>query len=239
VSRAHWVVFPSADPVKGTAAVERWSRQGYKVCVAVDQGKPPILCDMPVVLDRPWEGYYRHINELVRTVFEHDLQAELVTCIGDDMDPDTFKKSYEIALMYWDRFPKGGGVWQACGDPQGPDRYGVPAAARICGSPTFDRLWTAKAHGGRGPFWPEYRSYYGDEDLWNVAKLCGALHLEPTVSFWHHHWSFQAPPRNRPARYNLVNSSQHWPQDRDLFQSRKENGFPGWELLEKEDVIKA
>jgi hypothetical protein len=219
-----WVVFPSATTIKADAAVDAWSARGYRTLIYQDIGA--FACRADIVRFGRFPGYYRIINELVEAALCEG--ADVVTCAGDDMLPDPDFTAEEIGTAYLKQFPNGEGVLQACGDPQGPDDRGVAAAARICGSPTFGREWIMRSYKGNGPFYTGYHSYYGDEDLWNVAQAHQALWLAPQFIFKHLHWSFGHMER---TPYQKRNSDQHWFSDAELFCNRKAMGFPGSELI--------
>lgn len=214
-----WVCFPSAKIDRCEEALKNWHAKGYKSCVFIDRGAPKPKADY--VMEGDFPGYYRVIGELCDEAFIRG--ADVVTCIGDDMTPDPYATARDIAEEYLQKYPDGEGVMQACGDMQGFDAAGVQAAARICGSPTFGKSWITRAYGGNGPFWTGYHSYYGDEDIWNVAKNAGLLWLEPRFTFLHQHWSFGWMEQ---TGYQKRNSDQHWHADRTLFYERKEAGFP-------------
>lgn len=219
----HFVVYPSANVERSQTCAEEWYKSGYSVHVMLDKGMygaSPWCYYVNSEHDK-FPGYYRSINVIVKQAFERG--ADLVTCIGDDMNPPT-QGAEEVARAYFDRFPDGFGVMQGCGDPQGAEE-GVPAAARICGSPTFGRGWMERGYGGRGPFCEEYRSFYADEDLWNVAEKCGVLHLEPRITIFHNHWSWG---HMKKQEYH-TKAQNNWDADRLTFFKRKAAGFPGWE----------
>lgn len=229
----HYVCFPSAKIERGIECVNAWVARGYIPIVMLDKIPADdewpkfdggILMTSP---ETPFPGYYKVINNICCMAFQHG--ADLVTCIGDDMSPDPNKSAQEIADEYFIRFPDGFGVMQACGDPQGRDVFGTPAAARICGSPTFDRKWFRRAYGGRGPFCTDYRSFYSDEDLWNVAGLCGNLYLNPRLTIFHNHWSFGGMKRETYHERAELN----WSHDKMIFAHRRAEGFQGWEPLDE------
>lgn len=221
----HWVLFPSADPRRGLRCADQWLAKGYEVLVGLDGDKlcaereegPKLIC-MPA----PFPGYYRVINGLAKTAFDHG--ADLVTAIGDDMDPPS-QGAQAIAELYFGRFKDGFGVLQGCGDRQGDVIVGTANSERICGSPTFGRGWHERGYAGRGPFWEEYRTFYGDEDLWNVAKLCGVLWLEKSITIFHRHWSFG----HAPKMWYQERNQENWQGDCYTFERRKREGFPGWQ----------
>lgn len=221
----HFVVYPSAKPEIAIVCAEKWTKAGYSVHVMLDKGvlgASPWCYFVNCQQDR-FPGYYRVINELVAQAFKRG--ADLVTCIGDDMLPPHEAHAEAVALMYFSKFPDGFGVMQATGDPQGKDDQGVQAAARICGSPTFGRGWFERGYGGKGPFCEEYRSFYSDEDLWNVARKSEVLYLEPRLTIFHNHWSW-----GHMKKQEYHNAAQNnWGLDKLTFERRQKEGFPGWE----------
>lgn len=215
-----WAVYPSADPLKGEAASIRWRDRGFKTLVYQDAGAAKV--DADCVLSGRFPGYYRLANYLAFHAF-HVLKADLVVFVADDLDPDPYMRVGDFAGAYFEKFPDGFGVLQGTGDTQGIDASGKPAAARICGSPAFGRAWAERAYGGRGPFWNGYHSYYGDEDLYNVSLRLGVLWQEPSITIYHRHWSWRHQPQ---ADYQRRNSENYWIQDKALFFSRQQAGFP-------------
>jgi hypothetical protein len=220
----HFVVYPSADLATGVECGARWRAKGYEVLIGIDQGAETsgLECRgaMLVALPRPFQGYYRVINRLVSVAFQLG-KADVVTCIGDDMDPPE-QGAHEHAERYFSVYRDGEGVMQCTGDPQGVDDSGLPAAARICGSPTFGKGWNSCAHKSRGPFWSGYTSFFADEDLLNVSRKLWLLYQEPELSIFHRHWSWghrACAPHNERAQLN-------WEADKALFEERKQLGFP-------------
>ena len=236
----HFVCFPTADPKRGVECAWKWMEKGYDALIMLDKGvyvsdtlfsgTRPCLWDMHCSSD-VFPGYYSVMNEIVAKAFGQPECADLVTCIGDDMDPPV-QDAQKIADMYFSLFPDGFGVLQATGDIQGTDSTGRPAAARICGSPTFGRGWWSRAYQGRGPFWSEYQSYYGDEDLLNTAQRCRVLHQEPSVMIFHRHFSWG---HQTQTDYQKRNNDLHWHKDRATFYARQIRGFPCSDPLPKQD----
>lgn len=214
-----WVVFPSAVTTRANSAVDAWAGQGYRTLVYQDIGSEP--CNADVVRFGKFPGYYKIINHLVEDALCEG--ADVITCAGDDMLPDTVSTAQTIGEFYLKIFPQGDGVLQACGDPQGLDDNGVQAAARICGSPTFGRDWITRSYEGEGPFCSGYHSFYGDEDLKEVAERLGKLYMAPQFTFMHKHWSWGHMSRQH---YQERNSELHWELDAALFSERKSFGFP-------------
>lgn len=231
----HFVVYPSALPVRGEACAKRWIEKGYEVLVQYDapSGYPEALAisvnrETPNILwkPKPFPGYYKSINAIVVQAF--DLGADLVTCIGDDMDPPAQGAQY-IAEQYFNKFPDGFGVMQPCGDPQG-DLMLVPGyehlgplhnAGRICGSPVFGRAWSVSGY-ATGGFCERHTSFYGDECLWNRAMKLGVLWLDKETTHLHNHWSWG---KSVKQPYHEV-AQRNWLADKESFEKCRSEGFP-------------
>lgn len=221
-----WALFPSADKTTAETCRDRWAKRGYLVGIFCDVTKPAPKADY--VYQSNYEGYWKSCNILTARVMA-SRKAEVVTLIGDDMNPDPVYTAQEIAEVYLERFPDGYGILQACGDPQGQDSSGTPAAARICGSPTFGIGWAERGYGGRGPCPTEYSAHWGDEEMWEVAKREGILWLEPKYTFFHRHWSF-GHQKKTPWQIKNEPASR---KDRRTFLDRKKTGWPGSAPLAK------
>lgn len=219
-----WVVFPSATTSRADSAIDAWSSQGYHTLIYQDIGAKP--CKADIVRFGKFPGYYRIINHLVEAALCEG--ADIVTCAGDDMLPDPKATAQDIGRCYLREFPNGEGVLQACGDPQGMDDKGIPAAARICGSPTFGREWILRSYEGNGPFHSGYHSFYADEELKEVAEGHNLLCMAPQFTFMHMHWSWGHMSRQS---YQERNSSQYWEADAATFSSRKQAGFPNSSMI--------
>lgn len=224
----HAVCFPSATEKRGHDCIERWIAKGYKPVVMFDTPNhfiPDAFYDEPLrpvfiaTPKLPFPGYYKVINSIVTKAF--DSGADLVTCIGDDMDPPEHG-AQEVAKAFFEVYPDGFGVMQPTGDRQGIDKSGAPASARICGSPVFGAKWHERAYGGHGAFCDEYTSFYGDEELHEVAINFGVLFNNPSFSHFHRHWSWGHMERQE---YH-VKAQRNWDNDYNTFLRRKEAGFP-------------
>jgi hypothetical protein len=107
------------------------------------------------------------------------------------------------------------------------DSLGKPSE-RICGSPIFGRGWVTRAYGGQGVLCPEYKNFYADEELLNVAKKLGVLWQDPGTSHEHDHWS-RKPEARPPVTHALTNS--WWDSDKATFERRRDSGWPEHEPL--------
>lgn len=223
----HAVCFPSATVAKAEATARAWASKGYVPVVMLDPGyRMNAGAGSWMVGPARFPGYYRVITGIVSQAFCDG--ADLVTCIGDDMDPPE-QGAECIADMYFANFGRDGfGVLQGTGDMQSVDQSGRQASARVCGSPTFGRAWKALAFQGKGPFGDYgFKSYYGDELLHDVADLLGVLWNEPTIKILHRHWSYGLAKREEYHE----RASQNWQEDQAIYFRLKAEGYPGHEPL--------
>lgn len=215
----HTFVYPSAKHSIGIVCAATWRAAGYELLVGLDTPCADFDHRTDLVpISQPFPGYYRVINSLVAEAFRRG--ADLVTAGGDDQLPPEQGAEY-VSKIYFERYPNGEGVMQACGDPQGELIGGVHNAARICGSPTFGRGWLENGY-ACGPFFDGYRSFYSDEDLLNFAKRRELLWMNFDVTIDHKHWAFGRSPRQE---YHVV-AEKNWNDDKALFEQRKAAGFP-------------
>lgn len=214
-----WVLIPTAQREHVPGVLEQWKNQGYQIGVFVDPGLVKVNKYADIILMCPYPGIWKAWNCLAKAALV--MGADVVVLAGDDMLPDPSLKAVEIGRQYLDRFPYGEGIMQPCGDPQGKDSTGVPAAARICGSPWVGKHRIIWGYGGQGPVNPHYHAFYADEEL----------RLQKTVSVWmrpdlnqkHLHWSWGHMPRQDYHRRN----QEQWNDDKVMFEQRKARGFPG------------
>lgn len=233
-----WVVFPTANPKRAADALARWSARGYRSAVLVNHGYG--TCGHPdeallqvqdlemrpiidlTIFQVPHLGYYASQNHLAKAVLQYGARA--VVCAGDDMDPDLTHSPAEILAECEAKYPRGIWVMQPCGDPAGKDAAGVPAAARICGSPWLSPKYIDGGYQRRGPYPTDYGHYYGDEELWNVAKEQSILWLRPDLAQLHQHWSFRG---EKPLDYQSETTRRFWDKDKETFRQRRAAGWPG------------
>jgi hypothetical protein len=222
-----FVVFPSAYPTRAAAAVEKWKAMGYQAGVYFNTGTQG---DSGAYHEwrGPYEGYWNACNWMAKMLVNGQEQAQIVIFAADDIEPDPKKTCQEISNEFIEHFPDLFGVMQPCGDRQGMDRSGKPAAARICGSPWLGAEWIRRAYQGNGPVDSRFFHFYGDESLYEVAGKQNALWMRPDLMQYHRHWSWGHEPQQA---YQRKNSNDHWLTDKALFELEKSKGFPGSEPL--------
>lgn len=230
-----FVVFPSADDDKAKYAATRWNLRGYRVAVALD-GQPTReriqyfggSVEQFFFL-KQYKGYWAATNHVIKALMgDEKIKADIFVLAADDIDPDPTHTPKDISTSFFNRFPDGFGVMQPCGDPQGIDSSGKPAAARICGSPWLGREWCRRAYGGSGAMSSDYFHFYSDEELFEVATKLGVLSMRPDYQQFHKHWSWG---HGKQTSYQKKNSEGHWEKDKATFMKRKALGFPGSEPL--------
>ena len=135
------------------------------------------------------------------------------------------------------------GVMQPTGDRFGEERNAKDPAMRgayidrVCGSAWVGREFCARINRGRGPLWPEYTHQFVDEELQNIAIKYGVLWQRRDLTHYHDHWGRPKPGetmgdmRNMPEFLKEANTQEHWIKYRNLFETRRNAGFPGSEPL--------
>lgn len=212
-----YVLIPSALKEHTPRIFDLWRSKGYKLGLFVDPGRN---ADCDLLLRGAYPGVWKAWNALAKAALCCDLDVGILA--GDDMEPDPYLTAQEVAGRYLAKFSNGDGILQPCGDLQGMDDSGRPAAARICGSPIMGREWIKRAYLGEGPVDGRYNAFYADEALWHVAGKAGRLYMEPLLSHRHLHWSWGHLPRQP---YHERNQTK-WAQDKHLFEQDLAQGFP-------------
>jgi len=212
-----WFAIPSANFARATKCFAAWKAMGYKTAVLIDKGKPaPGNVDLVLEAD-PWPGYCKSFIRLCQAIGD----ADIIVTGGDDITPDFKKKAEEIAEECFEKYPDGFFVMQPTGDDMGT-RY------KICASPWVGKGWIKRAYQGKGPVWPGYTVFYGDEELKDVSSLRGVLWQRGDLLQFHDHYSRPDGPKKLDYQ---VKNDQYWIQDGILFNSRKAAGFPGHEPI--------
>lgn len=220
-----WYVIPVAEsPEEANPQLLKWRELGYKVLIQVDPGaKKGYEADQ--VHERPYISYPEAVNFLSKVAV--GLDGSVVVTGGTDIDPHPGKTAREIEQEFLKHFPDTFGVMQPTGDPWGMDKNGVPAAARICGSPWMGREFILRINQGKGPFWPEYFHFFCDEEMKEVTEGRKILWQRPDLTHFHNHWSRRRLPRPQ----HLNRARLNWDKAKKLFLARKAAGFPGSEPL--------
>lgn len=216
-----WFVVPTkAAPMN---KLGMWRDRGYKVWTFQDVGDPMATCD--AVTFGVYEGYAKAVNQLVTGVLSMHSGVQWIVTGGDDYSPDMNIDPQKIAQECTEHFKGTFGVMQPTGDRWMVDQNGLCASERVCDCPWMGVDFCRRMYGGIGPLWPEYRHWFVDEELHEVASKLGVLWHRPDIRQFHYHWSRTGKARPEYLR-NL-----NWEQAKDLYFSRKAAGFPGHEPL--------
>ena len=230
-----WLTIPSARPYQeAQACIDKWRAMGYRVAIQRDTGAHPVDCDYLVM--KPWEGYAKACNGLIKDVMEFDADAQWFVLGGDDTDPDPNKRAGEIAkecvehfgnedggILYGDTF----GVMQPTGD-----RYAGGSIDRIAGSPWIGRAFCERVCGGKGPIHEGYTHMFEDEFIQGLATALGVFWQRPDLIHFHNHFmraskDINSPAVQKPIPAHLIeaNSPAHWNRSKALFEKHRASGF--------------
>lgn len=247
-----WLCIPSARPVSEVNPVmESWRRMGYKVALWCDLGKEIPARDL--IISDWYPGYAKAVNQLALAVLRRDPECDWIVTGGDDTYPDPSKQAGEIEFQCGRYFGEQHGTfrmeptfsdwghqhgrfhWSTFGvmQPTG-DRFAGGSIDRIAGSPWIGREFCERMYGGNGPYWPEYKHMFVDEEIMQVALKMGCFWQRPDLTHLHRHFMRQsdaihspAVPAPIPPHLVEANSPAHWDKYQALFNQRKAAGFPG------------
>ena len=237
-----WYCIPSCNPKRAREVTEAWREMGYRVAVLVDRNRLEDFIwgeDAPdlVVETHVYPGYYSAVNLLASLLLHKPLSLtqdglirrpafgvrttpSIVVTGGDDIFPDEKQGASEIRDTLYALRSDGWFVAQPIGDV-----VAMPGTDKICGSPWFGRAWLERGYSGRGPFCSDYFQFYGDEELFNVAKLTGAYVALPDVTQRHEHYHRQGGPEK--TDYQARNETHYWSRDQRVFFERQKKNWPG------------
>ncbi len=208
-------------------------------------------------IEGKYPGYAVATNRLIDAVLTSDPHCDWVVAGGDDVFPDANRTAQEIAAQCSEHFivenaarGEDGDWFQRCMTGEQAETFGVmqptghrwgseePWAKamfpgqeayidRIAGSPWIGREFALRINGGKGPFWPEYRHCWSDEELMNVATKLGIFWQRRDLIHFHNHWMLEG--KKEPA--HLVEANKTYQRDKPLFERRKAAGWPGHEVI--------
>jgi len=237
-----WVCSPSKRPPEVVNKVlQAWHDMGYSSVVMRDSCDPVVAATVRVVTTK-YEGWGASMNFLARQVFAMDKACDWVVAASDDIYPDPNVRAEEIARQCDEHFFQSAvvrdaydvhptfGVMQPTGDLKA---WPASRIDRICGSPWLGREFCRRMYQGNGPFWPEYRHMFDDEELFEVSKKLGVLWQREDLTHKHEHWGRKslAQRSDIPEFLREANSQENWKRTQTLFNQRKAAGFPGHEPI--------
>jgi hypothetical protein len=216
-----WMVFPSCNVDRAKHTVSLWRARGYQTLCIGNRDTPLVPADV-MVRCQTYSGYWAEANKAILLVAK---EASAVVLAADDLEPDPYAKPEVVAEEVQAHFASSGGYGVM--QPVGDDMDGMDGVWRICGSPWFTPQWITEAYEGLGPcpYVGFYRAFYGDEELFNVAKAQGVLWQRTDLAQKHNHWCRRGGPKR--TDYQARNSDEHWNTDKAFFMDRMAKGFPG------------
>lgn len=236
-----WLTIPSARPAAEVSEwLKRWTSRGYKVALWRDDGVPIEGCTL--TMGGAYPGYAVACNELIAHVLKTDPECDWVVTGGDDTWPDPNHTADEIAYQCSAHFRQNWGLtfpavltrdecstFGVC-QPTGDDWSDIKGRIieRIAGSPWIGREFALRINGGQGPYWPEYRHNWVDEEIMCVAQKLGCFWQRPDLIHFHDH-PMRYPGGKWPVHLN--HASADYSRMKPLFEARKRLGFPGSEPL--------
>lgn len=214
-----WVVFPTGNSKAGQTCADAWKSHGFKVACLTDLGEPRVDADL-VLTPNKYPGCVASLNLLAKSAF--DFGAIGVVLAADDCFPGI------NASRLWQRYQQllgGFGVLQATGDYYEALSWCAPFP--LIGRGTFKTLY-----GGAGPLCGDYRHYYADQEIRDVAILNGCFAEDPESIIEHRH-SSRGFSDNLPTAKRAAAQSIH-AGDSATYERRKAAGFPGAWFIPKQ-----
>src|ERR1017187_8232216 len=254
-----WWASPSVRPAaEANVCLEKWRKQGYKLCLWRDTPEDLPIHDLLLV--GPYPGHAKATNECIDEVLKADPECLFIANSGDDTEPDLAHTGSEIVQQCVDYFRircagclararSGQIVCEKCGgtrfeESSGTfgvlqctgDRFAGGSIDRIAGSPFIGREFCERAYGGKGPLFDQYWHMRDDDELMAVAVKLGVFWQRPDLIHLHHHFTRETVDINSnavgkpiPAFLQRANSKENWDAMGKIFFERQTAGFPGHE----------
>jgi hypothetical protein len=207
-----WVVFPTGNSAAGQVCADAWKAHGFKVGVLIDLDEPKVDADLVLIPDK-YPGCVASLNMLTKRAFE--LGAAGVVLSADDGFPGS------TSDKFWQRYQEllgGFGVLQPTGDFY--EAFNWCAPCPLIGRSTFACLY-----GGNGPLCGDYRHYYADQEIRDVAIASRCFATDNELTIEHRHFSRGHKDTLPPAKRRYAQSTNAG--DRHTYEFRKAAGFPG------------
>lgn len=209
-----WVVFPAGNSTAGQVCSNLWRSEGWRTAVFTDAGNPLVKCD------RGMTGEYRGVaatfNAFARELIPRGARGMLYC--NDDIFPSKGADVETFSRLFLERFPDTFGIAQPTGIWY--DSYNYAACCPLVGAEFARRM-----NGGAGAFREEYRHFYDDQEIKDVAELRGCYAQLPEVHLKHLHHSYgfadTLPEEKRKRIYEARARSER------IYNQRKAAGFPG------------
>lgn len=253
----NFACWPTADIQRSNATAREWARLGWQVAVCVDSVIPEhritpatVTSHVPPLRVNQWRGYYDAMRALMRSLCL-SYRADIVVAGADNILPDPDARAAVVGAAFASRFPNSMGVLQPVGEPWKPTASGdsaqpgldapgrrmhaTPSTLERCESPVLGRAFILETYGGQGPWHEGYKQYFGDVELFEVAKKMGVLWQNPALRHQRAHWSQSGGPSMKP--YQTANYDRWYEADQAMLKARRYKLFEGAEARRSAIVL--
>ncbi len=209
-------IIPTANPPQCTACFAAWRAQGWD-CFALVNKPAEIPNATGIFRVETYAGWGESINSMALDLAD---RYDWLATGGDDCFPPDVPAE-KIGWELWNHFGGTMGVCQATGDRWAWDKNGTTSP--ICYAPFIGSEFAKRWNSGRGPIWPDYWHFFGDNELYETSRKAGLLLERPDWTVEHRHPAKTGVPKQP---YNFPHEPR-WAADCDLYERRKVAGFPG------------
>lgn len=209
-------LIPTANHALASECFAAWRSMGWD-CYAAVEGDADIANATGVIRQDEYPGWGESFNRLAREVAG---RYDWLATGGDDCFPDLRHDAKTIGFKLSTHFGGTMGVCQATFDRWAWDKHGN--VSPICFAPFIGAEFARRWNGGNGAFWPGYFQWWGDRELYEVAKGARLLIERPDWHIEHRH----VAKVGAPSPHYKVSKHHRWQADADLFASRSSAGFP-------------
>lgn len=219
---------PSARPETEANPILRiWQQQGYGIAVLRKGSAVNADIIIPEVMGQ-YKGWSSAVNMLACEVLNRDANCQWIVTAGDDTYPDPNLSAELIANQLFAHFGGTFGVMQPTGDRWYPNHpLGGCSIDHIAGSPWMGREWCLRAHGGRGPLWPEFYHNFADQMLQDISSKLGAFWQRLDIVHYHDHVSRRTPSlwKGHQPDWHAESHGSSYHRDKIVYDRLAADGF--------------
>ena len=234
-------VWPSINPKRSNETARLWIGQGYQVAIMTN-GYMPVKAFLATVTGTAaeYKGYYQSVIVLAHMAIKEG-RADVIIFAGDRISPPMHARAWQLGATFAAKFPNGYGVMQpmaaqwkptisglsAREEMSAPNRrmHATPPSAERCESPWIGRRFVTEVYNGNGPYCSDYGQYFGDVELYEVARRMGVLWQRTDVVQEFDHWSKPGGPSMED--YQQANFDRWYEKDLATYRARRYKEFPG------------
>jgi len=223
-----WCVYPTANSHRCAEVTRLWTDAGYRVAVLRNEDAPicqHTACGATYCEHRAqYPGFPASINYLANCIFAVDGAATCFVCGSDDILPCKTRSATALEGDFLEHFGGTLGVMHLCEHKIGRWQDNLFSA-------WVGREYHQRVNGGRGYVWPEYYHLYTDTEAYYVATRLGLLWRRHEHGETYAHHSITGRDTLPAHKRRTILAMMH--ADRELFERRREAGFPGHELSDR------